>query len=228
MTRVEADLELIIFDVNETLSDMEPIRDRFTKVGANEYQARHWFAGLLRDGFALTATGVNASFSTLIGESLRVVLDGIQLDRSLDASVEYISEGFGALTVHSDVVEGVRALSALGLRLVTLSNGSEAIAEDLLTEAGIAGQFERLMSVADAGIWKPAPASYRYALARCEVRPETAMLVSVHPWDIDGAKKEGLPGGWINRVDSPYPAYFAEPDLIATSITDLAAQLAIR
>ena len=51
------------------------------------------------------------------------------------------------------------------------------------------------------------------------------MLVAVHPWDIHGAHQAGLGTGWINRRDAQYPDYFAAPDLEATSLVDLAAQL---
>jgi 2-haloacid dehalogenase len=50
---------VLIFDVNETLSDMAPMAARFEDVGAPACLAKTWFAGLLRDGFALAA--VNAS-----------------------------------------------------------------------------------------------------------------------------------------------------------------------
>ena len=46
---------LLVFDVNETLSDMSPMGQRFEDVGAPAHLATTWFAGLLRDGFALTA-----------------------------------------------------------------------------------------------------------------------------------------------------------------------------
>ncbi|HEY9565817.1 MAG TPA: haloacid dehalogenase type II, partial [Nocardioides sp.] len=71
---------LLIFDVNETLSDMSPMGQRFDDVGAPAHVARTWFAALLRDGFSLTAAGVNESFATIAAESLGVVLDGQPLD----------------------------------------------------------------------------------------------------------------------------------------------------
>lgn len=46
---------LLVFDVNETLSDMSPMGQRFEDVGAPAHLAKTWFAVLLRDGFALTA-----------------------------------------------------------------------------------------------------------------------------------------------------------------------------
>lgn len=45
---------LVVFDVNETLSDMSPLAARFEDVGAPSLTAQIWFAELLRDGFALT------------------------------------------------------------------------------------------------------------------------------------------------------------------------------
>ena len=48
---------LLVFDVNETLSDMAPLADRFVDVGTPEHLAKLWFAELLRDGFAVTVAG---------------------------------------------------------------------------------------------------------------------------------------------------------------------------
>ncbi len=53
---------ILVFDVNETLSDMAPLSERFEEVGAAAGDARLWFAGM-RDGFALTAAGRWASFA---------------------------------------------------------------------------------------------------------------------------------------------------------------------
>ena len=114
---------LLVFDVNETLSDMSPIAGRFQEVGAPPYLAKTWFAGLLRDGFALTVGEANPSFASLGAEGLRVMLSGISLNRDVDDAVRHIMDGFSSLQVHPDVPEGVRALAELGIRLVTLSNG---------------------------------------------------------------------------------------------------------
>lgn len=216
---------LIIFDVNETLSDMSPMARRFEDVGAPAHLASSWFAGLLRDGFALTVVSASDSFAHLAAESLRISLHGTPLDRDPDEAVQHIMSGFSVLPVHSDVPDGVHALTDLGIRLVTLSNGSAAIAEGLLDRASIREHFEALLSVEDAGAWKPAGRAYTHALARCDVDPRDAMLVAVHPWDIDGAARAGLGTAWIARDGAPYPGYFRSPDVTATSLSDLADQL---
>lgn len=217
---------LLIFDVNETLSDMSPMGRRFEDVGAPVHLAKTWFAGLLRDGFALTAVGVNESFATIAAEALRVVLDGQPLGRSVEDAVQHVMDGFAGLPVHADVVEGIDSLRGLGIRLVTLSNGSSSVAEALFDRAGIRSHFEALLSVEGAGLWKPAADAYAHALERCDVDPMDAMLVAVHPWDIDGAARAGLATAWINRTGGRYPEYFRTPDLRVGSLTELAEELA--
>jgi 2-haloacid dehalogenase len=216
---------VIVFDVNETLSDMAPLAGRFADVGAPDLLAKVWFASLLRDGFALAATGGKEAFSRIAGGELRAVLAGASLNRLADDAVDHILAGFAELSVHPDVPDGVRILRQHGLRLVTLSNGSADVAARLLTKAGIRGEFEQLLSVDDAGAWKPARAAYAHAARACSVGIDDMLLVAVHPWDIHGAHQAGLRTGWITRQSAPYPDYFAAPDLQAPDLTTLAGQI---
>ena len=216
---------LLIFDVNETLSDMAPLGSRFEDVGAPASLRTTWFAGLLRDGFALAAAGTSGTFIDLARESLAIILRDQPLERSVEAAVQHVLDGFAELTVHDDVPDGIRALTELGIRMTTLSNGSASVAGSLLERAGLREHFERLMTVEDTDRWKPAPESYAYALEACGVAPRDAMLVAVHPWDIDGAARAGLATAWLDRSGASYPAYFSAPDLRATSCADLATQL---
>ena len=214
--------DLVVFDVNETLSDMSPLAGRFEDVGAPSVMARTWFAELLRDGFALTVSGEAEAFARLAAEALRLKLEDQDLDRDLEDAVEHVLSGFPGLTLHPDVAEGLHALADLGVRLVTLSNGSAQVAERLLEHAGVRPLFERLLSVEEAGIWKPASGAYDYALGECGVDAQDAVLVAAHPWDIHGASRAGLGTAWVNRAQGRYPAYFAAPGLSVSSLPELA------
>jgi 2-haloacid dehalogenase len=216
---------IVIFDVNETLSDMSPMGSRFQDVGASAELARTWFASVLRDGFALAAVDATESFARIATDALRVSLHGASLDRATEEAVEHIMAGFTGLAVHPDVPEGVTALGASGLRLVTLSNGSASVARALLERAGIGDEFEALLSVEDAGVWKPAAGAYAHAVERCGIDPVEALLVAVHPWDIDGAARAGLRTAWVDRTGGPYPSYFTAPDFRVRSLPELAEQL---
>ncbi|HET6562010.1 MAG TPA: haloacid dehalogenase type II [Marmoricola sp.] len=216
---------VLVFDVNETLSDMSPMATRFEELGAPGHLAKTWFAAVLRDGFALTSVGASRSFAQIAADVLRGTLHGLPLDRDVEDAVGHVMAGFTALEVHPDVPDGVRALGDLGIRLVTLSNGAASVAEALLEGAGVRQHFEKLLSVEDAGIWKPARGAYAYAMEQCGIEPVDAMLVAVHPWDIDGAARAGLRTAYVNRSGTPYPDYFEQPELRPGSLTELAELL---
>jgi 2-haloacid dehalogenase len=218
---------VVVFDVNETLSDMGPMRGRFADVGAPEHLATLWFTTVLRDGFALAAAGSEAPFARLADTALRTVLHGVELDRDTDAAVAHVMDGFAQLAVHPDVPDGVRALRRAGLRLVTLSNGSAQVAEQLLGAAGLREEFEAVLSVADAGAWKPARVSYEHAARACGTELGDMLMVAVHPWDLDGAARAGMATAWIDRTGAPWPEVFRAPTLTAAGLPDLAGQLAV-
>lgn len=214
---------VVVFDVNETLSDLTPLARRFTEVGAPDFLAPLWFASVLREGFALAAAGSSARFADIGREVLLDLLPDEVADRR--AAADRVLAGFLDLDVHPDVVPGVRALRAAGLRLVTMSNGAATVAEHLLTRAGVRAEFEQVLSVEDAGTWKPAAAAYEFAAARCGVPAGELVMVAVHPWDLDGAARAGLRTAWVNRGARRYPAYATPPTYTVASVGELAAAL---
>lgn len=216
---------VIVFDVNETLSDLGPLSQRFSDIGLSREMSQVWFASVLRDGFALSTVGASEKFAVIGSEVLRSMLVGHTITEDVDAAIQHVLEGFGALSLHPDVPEGIKKLKSLGLRLVTLTNGATAVSERLLSEAGLRIHFERLMSVEDAGLWKPAYGAYKYAQTICEVAADDMLLVAVHPWDINGAADAGLSTAWINRSGKPYPSYFKPPDFKVAALGDLAEAL---
>lgn len=224
-----AEPRVVVFDVNETLSDMAPLARRFEEVAAPAHLMPTWFAGVLRDGFALTAAGAYAHFADVARDGLRVLLDGLEgWEGDGDAAARHVLEGFARLTVHPDVPEGVRALRAAGFRLATMTNGAPELTEGLLRRAGVRDQFDALLGVSGPRRWKPAPEAYHYAVREMGVRPEEALLVAVHPWDVDGARRAGLAGAWLRRGARCYPAVMSPPTHAAEGLEELARSLAAR
>ncbi len=207
----------LVFDVNETLSDLAGLRRHFAAAGLDPELVPTWFAGVLRDGFALSIAGAVTPFADVARAALRTLPPAPS-----EEAVEAVLASFLALDTHPDVVPGIGRLSQTGHRLVTLSNGAAAVAEALLDGAGVRGAFDLVLSVEDAGAWKPDPRAYAYAARRCGLEPGDLMLVAVHPWDIDGAARAGLRTAWLNRDGRRYPDVFAEPEVVATGVADLA------
>jgi 2-haloacid dehalogenase len=216
---------LLLLDVNETLSDLGPVRDRFEEVGLPAHLAATWFAGVLRDGMALTVTGDNPAFAELARASFHA-LAGPRDDAppDLDAAADHVIRGFLSLPLHPDVEPGLRAVAARGVRLATLSNGSTGVAQGLLERNGLDDVVEQVLSVADAPAWKPAGAAYAYGLRACGVAAADAMMVAVHPWDTHGAACAGLRTAYVARTGVPFPAMMRSPELTVASLTDLDAR----
>ena len=216
-------VQVVVFDVNETLSDMTPLRERFTAAGAPGTLLETWFAGTLRDGFALAAAGSVASFPLVAAGAMRSVLAlEPQLSQPIDDIVDSVLAGFQELVLHPDVADGMRLLADAGVRLVTLTNGSAALAAKLFDAAGIAELVERRLSVDDAGRWKPHPQSYAYAAQQCGVPLEAMCMVAVHPWDTEGAKRAGMHSAWLDRSGVPYPEAFLAPDVTGPDLSAVA------
>ncbi|SDJ50980.1 2-haloacid dehalogenase [Nonomuraea maritima] len=209
--------QVVIFDVNETLTDMTPLRTTFEEVGLPGRDMDLWFAGILRDGIALAAAGGFAEFAH-IGKDL---LRGMGLE---DKQIDHVLGAFTEVKLHPDVPDGMRALRAAGIRLFTMTNGAAAMTRGILGRAGLLDLVEETLDVSGPGVWKPARAAYDYAVGRAGVRPGEAALVAVHPWDIDGAERAGLVGAYLDRRGVPYPETASAPRVTALDLRELAGR----
>ncbi|MCF8537122.1 MAG: haloacid dehalogenase type II [Candidatus Nanopelagicales bacterium] len=214
----------IVLDVNETLSDLRPLSQRFVEVGLPAEFLDTWFAEVLRDGFALTMTHQRASFPALAEAVLQRMLAGSRSDDAVAAATEHVMGGFGSLNVHPDVAPGLRALHRAGFRLVTLTNGSAAFTESLLDRAGVHDVIDRYLSVDSVGVWKPDHRAYTWAAEQLGERVGSLLMVAVHPWDTAGASHAGLQSAWINRDEGVFPTTFRAPDITARDLVDLSAK----
>ncbi|MGI8458559.1 MAG: haloacid dehalogenase type II [Propionibacteriaceae bacterium] len=215
---------VVVFDVNETLSDTGALGAVFEEVGLPVAAAPLWFARVLRDGFAIGLTGGNVAFADVARSVLpRELTDRTAGERA--AAEQRILGSFAELPLHADVAAGLRSLVAAGIRIVTLTNGSPAVAERLLGAAGLDGLVDRYLSVADGPIWKPGAAAYTWAADRCGVDVGELMLVAVHPWGVHCAASAGARTAWVNRSGDPYPAVFTPAEVTVRSLGDLVAAL---
>lgn len=169
---------VIIFDVNETLSDMGPLAEAFSQAGMPASLTRPWFAELLRDGFALTAAGDNPEFAHLATDNLHRLLTEASGPGNYQRQVDDIMGAFKNLAMHADAAPGIKALSRVA-ELVTLSNGATSVAESLVTRGGVQDEFKRFLSVQDAPRWKPAREAYDYAARETGHTVDELLLVAV-------------------------------------------------
>ena len=86
-------------------------------------------------------------------------------------------------------------------------------------------QFDRLISVAEAGCYKPHAATYRKAAEIMAARPAEMLFVANHAFDCVGAKAFGMRAAFIDRRQRPYGDWPYQPDLVASNLKELADTL---
>jgi 2-haloacid dehalogenase len=216
----------VLLDVNETLFSLDAVRDRLERAGIGAEELPAWFAQVLRDGFAAAAADAFAAFPEIARYHLQELArrDAIE---DPDWVAGEVLEGFTEVEPHEDVQDGLAALADAGLVIATFTNGSVEITRRFLEEFGLTDHVDHLLDVTGPQVWKPHASAYRWACDRIGVRAGEAALVAVHPWDVQGAQHAGLTGCWLDRAgDTPWPPFFAAPDVTVDRLGDVAAELA--
>jgi 2-haloacid dehalogenase len=121
------------------------------------------------------------------------------------------------------VVSALHRLRAAGYRLVILSNGDR----DMLEAAGphIGFRFDRVISVQEAGYFKPHWKTYARAEELIGLDRSSCLFVANHAFDCIGAKSYGMRSAFIDRRRRPFGETPHQPDLIVRDFAELAAVL---
>src|SRR3984957_8293341 len=218
----------IVFDVNETLLDLEWIRPTFDRIFSDPAALRLWFANLITYSEALTLAGVYVPFTDIGGAVLRMQADtrGITLD---DSDAAELTDRFASMPPHPEVPDALRRLREHGFRLFTLTDNTLAISGRQLEQGGIIDLFERRFSVDETvKRHKPAPEAYGSVADALELDPRDICLVACHVWDTLGALATGWQGGLILRSgNAPLPVG-PQPTYVGADLDEIADQLIAR
>ena len=218
---------VVVFDVVETLASLDAVESALVAEGLPDGFLKLWFSRLLRDGFALTAAGAAAGFREVAASSLRAVLAADPaLPGLADDRVDRVLGAFGELTPQPDAVEAVRAARAAGMRVFVLSNGAVDSTRGFLERAGLTGDVDQVLSVDEAGAWKPAAAPYQLAVRRAGVPAARVALIAVHSWDVAGARRAGLATGWTPRLEKEPTAAFGRADVVGDDLVEVVRRFA--
>lgn len=218
---------VLIFDVNETLLDIESIAPLFDELFGDEGVLREWFAQLIMYSMAITLAGNYVTFPVLAQGVLRMLGDIHRVDVT-DDDVDRLKTGLLTMPAHPDAAEGLAALRDNGFRLATLTNSPpNPDGPTALQSSGLAGFFEHQLSVDARSVFKPSPAVYRYACEAIGVAPADCMMVAAHVWDTIGAQSVGFSGALITRSgNAPLPVDgLPQPNIVVSDLRELAERL---
>jgi 2-haloacid dehalogenase len=119
-----------------------------------------------------------------------------------------------------DVVAALEKLRRAGYKLAILSNGDP----DMLQAAGphIGFPFDHVISVQEAGYFKPHWKTYATAEARIGLDRSSILFVANHAFDCIGAKSAGMRTAFIDRRRRPFGITPHQPDLLVSNMRELA------
>ena len=107
-----AELPLIVFDVNETLLDLQTMEPTFERIFGEKRAMRLWFANFIMYSTALTVAGCYVPF-TEIGSAVMKMLADTQGIKINEVDKRELTEKFATMPPHPEVPSALRRLSYL-------------------------------------------------------------------------------------------------------------------
>lgn len=206
----------VAFDVVETLVSLDAVAVVLDGLGAGPHALERMFTRMLRDGFALAASGGYKPFAEVADGALGAVAPALTAEQRTG-----VLATFSRLDAHPDARPALERLHRSRVPVAALTNGAAAATAALLERAGLDALVGRVISIDEVQTWKPAPAPYRHAAAVMGVERGRLALVAVHGWDVHGAHRAGLVTGWASRLEGTFPATFDLPDVTGADLVEV-------
>ncbi len=219
------DLPLLVFDVNETLLDLETMAHLFERMFGDRAAMREWFNQLVLYSQALSLSADYVPFGELGGAVLRMVA-AVRGREVGERDLETVREAVAAMPPHPEVAGALARLRAAGFRLFTLTNNPRATCVQQLEGAGLLALFERQFSI-DDGVrrYKPAPETYRAVEQALAMPPARLCLIACHPWDTLGAVAAGWQAALILRLGNAPLDVGGQPAIVGKDLDAVADAL---
>jgi 2-haloacid dehalogenase len=220
-------LPLIMFDVNETLLDLQTMEPIFDRIFGEKRAMRLWFANLIMYSAALTVAGCYVPFTDIGAAVMKMMADthGIQID---DADKNELTEKFSTMPPYPEVPAALRKLRDAGFRLFTLTDNLLEVQTRQLEHGGIVDLFERRFSADGVKHHKPSRQAYAHVETELGVEPAELCLIACHTWDTLGAVAAGWEAALIKRVGNDVLGVGPQPQLVGDDLNDVADQLIAR
>src|SRR5437762_1690493 len=177
-----------------------------------------WRDKQLQYAWLRSLQGGHVDFWQVTGEALDFALETLGLhapglrDRLMDLYL--------ALDAFPEVSEMLDRLKTAGLTVAILSNGSPAMLQAAVENAGIGGLLDAVLSVEEVGIYKPHPKVYQLAVDRLGVAATSIAFQSSNAWDAYAASAFGMRVVWCNRYGQRAERLPGAPDRVIRSLAE--------
>ncbi len=220
---------VLVFDVNETLLDLDALTPHFQRIFGRPAALREWFGQLILYSQAMVLCGEYASFDELGGAVLKMLGEIHRCEITAD-DLKAVKQAVAGMPAHPDAVAALSALRNAGFRMVTLTNNPRATCVEQLERAGLLSFFERQFSIDDnkPPRYKPAVEAYRAVEEGLGVGSAGLCLIACHTWDTLGAAAAGWQSALVLQPgNAPLPVG-PQPVIVGGSLTGVARDLIAR
>lgn len=213
-----------VFDVNETLLDLGSLDPYFEEAFGDASVRRAWFLQMLQSAFVATITDAYSDFGALGAAGLEMTAERYGVELSDDARQKILS-GMRELPPHPEAAESLGRLRNAGIRLATLTNSTQQVAEAQMENSGLSDYFEQNLSADSVSRLKPAPEPYRMAAESLGVEIGEIRLVAAHSWDVAGALRAGCAAAFVARPGMVLDPLVERPDVVGADLAEVADRI---
>lgn len=215
---------VLLFDVNETLLDVAPLKQKVSDLLQNPTGGTLWFTTMLHYSLVLTVSGQYKPFPEIGAAALQMLARNSDVSLSQEDAMALMAD-MKSLAPHPDVQPALKRLQGAGIRMLTLTNSSSAGVSAQIAHAGLDSYFERQLSVESVGKFKPDHAVYDWAAREAGAPASGCMLVAAHGWDVAGAAWAGMRTAFVAREGQHKLPLAPPPDLDVADLGALARSL---
>ena len=210
-----------VFDAYGTLFDVHApaarLRDRLgaradtlSAVWRTKQLEYTWLRSLMRR---------HADFWQVTGEALDFALEDTGLTEGVDR--EGLLQQYMTLAAYPDAAPALDRLRGAGLKTAILSNGEPKMLAAATGSARLDSRLDAVLSIEEAGVYKPDPATYRIAVERLDLTAGDICFVSTNAWDAAGAANFGFRVAWMNRFGRTAERLPAHPHAVIGGLDEL-------
>ncbi len=216
-----------VFDAYGTLFDFNSAVAHCRDVLGDRADAlsRIWREKQLQYTWLRSLMGRHEDFWQVTGDALDYAMKSLAID---DKSLrDRLMSLYQTLAAFPDAVPMLQRLKAGGLKTAILSNGTPDMLLAAVKATGIDRLLDAVLSIEEAGVYKPHPSVYQIALDSLALAAPEVAFVSSNAWDAHGASAFGMKVIWCNRYGQGREMLPGAPDVELTTLADIPAILGL-
>jgi 2-haloacid dehalogenase len=216
-----------VFDAYGTLFDFNSAAARCrSELGEQaDVLSKIWREKQLQYTWLRSLMGLHKDFWQVTGDALDFAMESLNMRNQVLR--DRLMSLYKTLDTFPEVPAMLERLKSVGIKTAILSNGSPEMLHSAVEATGITQFLDAVLSVEDAGIYKPHPSVYKLAVDSLSTPAQALCFVSSNAWDAHGASAFGLKVIWCNRYEQAKEILPGAPDVEVENLREIPGILGI-